>query len=260
MSKNLPARTADEILNLPDSKLTAPELEYKATYLVQRDSEAVDETSHREELQRIEIAHGNQLFVFPDDSSAKRIKVVILHSLMMRSFYDRQGSDEDSVLMCGSFDCKMGKATEEGVSRIQYLNPGEAACNECPASHWGSSMDGGKGMACKERRGMLVLHPDYKTVLRLNASTMSVKNHDRFRSKCKAKSVPVAGHWTELSLEKKTAGEQVYSVMNFELGEKLPPEQFKEIYELRKEYADAVSYDPEVKPESKGGDDEDLPF
>lgn len=211
--------------------------------LIKQEVQALEDsagTVYDPKPQIIEIIHQHQKFNMPDGDTENTLKVIVLGSIKFRSMFE--GSGEDSVSLCQSLGGKTGQPSDAGKdSKWTYLQEPNPMCEACPANFWGSGANG-KGKACKEKRNMLLYDPRYNTGLILRIPVMSVDNHDQHYNKAKAKSRAMVSFWTELSLTEKKRGEQVYSIIRFEMGDDVEKETVLQSLDMRKEFEKWISH------------------
>lgn len=227
--------------------------------------------------QIIEIVHSSQLFKMPDESTESRLRVIILGAVKFRSFFE--GSGDESLQMCQSLGGKVGSPTPEGKEKYAWLNATGPLCEPCMANIWGSGKEG-RGKLCKSKRNVLIFEPRWNTALLLRVPVTSVDNHDQLWSQAKAKQKPMSGFWTEISLQKQSSGERVWSTIRFEMSDNAEKDEFMGAIALRNQFQQWISHIEEepqdfsakpkspvyseaelVEPVPEGDDkDDDLPF
>lgn len=238
MSENLPVRSMKEILQADPEKLNATELAIREEWDA-AGKEEDESTAYKRKPLRVKIAHAHQMFVLPDESTTKTLEVIILGAMVTRGYWT--GSGDDSELLCSSLGGMIGRATEKGEAQTEFLkHMKDNHCTGCMADQWGTGKDG-KGKACKEMRRMLCFHPDYKDLLLLNASPMSLNNHDDYYSKIQGTGEKVCRVWTRLGLDKAQRGAEVYSQLTYERLRMIDPEDLLATRDLRKLFAEFLS-------------------
>jgi hypothetical protein len=82
-----------------------------------------------------------------------KLEVVILDSVVERTFYeDRFDPNNISSPVCFAFASNGQCAPHEAAAKPQH-----ATCSGCPRDAWGSSLSGGRGKACQERRKLALI-------------------------------------------------------------------------------------------------------
>lgn len=83
-----------------------------------------------------------------------KLEVVILDSIIERTFYEGK-FDPNNITspVCFAF----GRNDEELTPHEASAKPQHSDCDSCPRNQWGSSLNGGRGKACQERRKLALI-------------------------------------------------------------------------------------------------------
>jgi len=121
-----------------------------------------------------------------DPVAGNKLACVILSSPIERLFYSER-YDPTKIVPPSCF--AIGRVAHEMAPHSSVEKPQHASCEGCPRNEWGSSLQGGKGKACRETRRLLLIPADAITtadtvakaeVAALRPPVTSLKNYANY--------------------------------------------------------------------------------
>lgn len=220
---------------------------------------------------------GAKAFVDDSDDMIKApLTGVILRATIQRGLWLIDG---EKVPFCSSVHGQMGRI-RSGIAQagdvsdkewkaatafrtphpaIPLLNekkplPEEFTCATCPMNAWGSDPKNGRGKACSEKRGLLILPDGWLEPAILSVPTMSLKGWDAYASALRNRfRLPYFGVRTEIDIQKvENKDGQPYGQLTFKMVEKFSdPALAKEIIAVQKQYAELLDRDQAIVAEGE---------
>ena len=121
-----------------------------------------------------------------DPVAGNKLACVILSSPIERLFYSER-YDHTKIVPPNCF--AIGRLAHEMTPHPSVEKPQHTSCELCPRNEWGSSLQGGKGKACRETRRLLLIPVDAITtadavakaeVAALRPPVTSLKNYSNY--------------------------------------------------------------------------------
>lgn len=240
----------DEIVGLPEKKLTGTDLDYKNLHDSLLAEQKSDTTAFERIPAKVSIDKEHQKFVMPDETTPSVIDAVILFSIKKRDYYDQV--QDDGPLFCKSLGAVFGQPTREGIELVSFLAPGQVPCKDCAANVWGTGKNG-KGKACKEKRRTWLVYPKYEGILRLDIPTSSIVAFDDYCTRCDGAGIPLAGVVTKMLLEKQSEGKKIWSTFRFERGDRIDHTSLVSAVSFREHIKSNIQVFGAVEDEALGG-------
>lgn len=165
--------------------------------------------------------------------------VQIINAKMARALYLHR---DQKVPTCSSVDYVNGNLNPRFAEEVPEGVGG--LCSACPFNQWDSDVDKSgnpkPGKRCKERRNILLLHPDFNRPLVLSLAPSSIGRWDGYADRLASKRPPsnYIEYITRASIELKKDGANEYGVVKFVEHQILTKQGALAVLPLRKQYAD----------------------
>jgi len=229
MAKNEVAKTCDVLdgsykaLSVPAHQLT--------TFLIENIG---SDGLRPQDLDKIKVpAGGGSAWEVPTLKGPEPVKVlegIILHFKDVRAYWKDKGTN-NAPPDCSSMDNQVGQGTPGGD------------CHKCPLAQFGSAIDeqgnASKGQACKSMRLLLFLRQDTMLPMIVNLPPTSIQPAKKYFLRLVSNGYPYYGVTTQLRLEQaKSGGGKPYSVVAFDMGRDLKPEELEKVQLIGKAMRD----------------------
>ncbi|MEZ4865334.1 MAG: hypothetical protein R3C14_28755 [Caldilineaceae bacterium] len=208
---------------------------------------------------RIKLPSGGiDMYVTGDGEAFKTFDAIVAVSQMARAYWPTKSANGLPPI-CSSPDSAVGwlnlpadkdqvraavaaPIRHPGLLDLNASSTGPFTCDRCPLSGWGTSLDGGRGQACKTLRRLLLLVDGWTTPAVMTLPPTSCKVWDLYASS--RSRTPGQAYFTvrtRFELERKTnAGGTTYSVVKLVAATPLTDEEIGAVLAIRTQYSDLV--------------------